>query len=392
VIIFSKNPKIAGFTIVELGVVIVVIGILATISVVGYGNWQQSVSSVQIKNDLSGAAAAMENSRTFGDVYPGDIPSTFTASNGVILSYFSGSDSNFCINGTSASDASIQYYINQDMISSGPQVGNCYADFCIDYPGFVAVPGSTTYGTSDFCVMKYEAKNDGSGNPISVAAGNPWNSISRNDAITEAQTVCSGCHLVTEAEWMTMAQNVLNVNENWSGGVVGSGYIYSGHNDSFPTSIQPASNDDNPYYGTNNSAPSNQKRTLIFSNGQVIWDLAGNLTEWTSSSIAGNNMPGLPTDISMGWKQWSDPALLMAGLPYNSQPSSTGISELTWAASSGVGQLYSMYGYPGSTQRSYGRGGSWPDGSRAGVLSLWFGSFTYSGSATTGFRVAVTPV
>ena len=36
------------------------------------------------------------------------------------------------------------------------------------------------------------------------------------------------------AEWMTLAANVLSVPSNWSGGSVGSGYIYSGHNDNDP--------------------------------------------------------------------------------------------------------------------------------------------------------------
>lgn len=66
--------------------------------------------------------------------------------------------------------------------------------------------------------MQYEAKNDGSGNAISTADTTPWVSISQRTAQDTARAACTGCHLITEPEWMTIADNVLWVNENWSGG------------------------------------------------------------------------------------------------------------------------------------------------------------------------------
>lgn len=61
----KRQPSIAGFTIVELVVVIVVMGILATITVASYGNWRERTVTNQIKSDLNGVATAMENVRNF---------------------------------------------------------------------------------------------------------------------------------------------------------------------------------------------------------------------------------------------------------------------------------------------------------------------------------------
>src|SRR5690606_20849959 len=92
----------------------------------------------------------------------------------------------------------------------------------LDCPtGFIPVPGSSLFNQDHFCVMKYEAKkvgNDtGTGTynsawvPESRASGTPWVSISRTQALTEAATACSGCHLITENQWLTIAHNVMSV-------------------------------------------------------------------------------------------------------------------------------------------------------------------------------------
>ena len=189
---------------------------------------------------------------------------------------------------------------------------------------------------------------------------------------------------------MTIAQNVLSVASNWSGGTVGSGYVYSGHNDNSPANaLAPSADDTDGYSGTGNSSGSgpNQKRTLTLTNGQVIWDLAGNVYEWTNATIAGNAQPGLSGEVAYAWKQWNNGSLLMNGLPYNSQPASTGIAGITgWSSTQGIGQLYSNYGETGA--HAFLRGGNWSNGSGAGVLYLNVnGSAGYAG-AGIGFRVS----
>ena len=108
--IFSRKQK--GFTIVELLVVIVAIGILAAITIVSYGNWRYRTAQNEVKSDLNGATSAMESARNFGTGYPGAIPTSFTASTNVTLTYVSGDLTKYCLMGTSTADATVIYYVN----------------------------------------------------------------------------------------------------------------------------------------------------------------------------------------------------------------------------------------------------------------------------------------
>jgi len=249
--------------------------------------------------------------------------------------------------------------------------------------------------------MKYEAKQVGtSTTPISTAAGLPWVNISQTTAIANAPntknpdgTTCTSCHLITEAEWMTIAQNVLSVNSNWDNGsgthVVGTGYIYSGHNDNVPANALEADpNDANGYAGTGNVSPSNQKRTLTLTNGEVIWDMAGNVYDWTTGTIGANLQPGLSGEVAYAWKEWNNGSLLQNGLPTNSMPASTGIAGAGgWSSAKGIGQLYSNYGE--TTAHAFLRGGAWGNSSNAGVLSLaLYNSASTATNPLVGFRVS----
>lgn len=58
-----------GFTIVELLVVIVVISILVTITIVGYGAWQKRVALTSVKSDLTQGYSAMKTKSNFSNQY-----------------------------------------------------------------------------------------------------------------------------------------------------------------------------------------------------------------------------------------------------------------------------------------------------------------------------------
>jgi len=255
--------------------------------------------------------------------------------------------------------------------------------------GFIVVPGSSTYGTSDFCVMKYEAKQVSATVPISRASGLPWVSIDYPNTISYSANVegCTGCHMITEAKWLTIAQNVLQVATNWSGGAVGSGYIYSGHNDGSPgNSLEADANDLNGYYGTGNTT-NNQKRTLTLSNNEVIWDFAGNVYEWVDATIDGGQQPGLSGESAYAWKQWTNASLLQNGFPNSSMPAYTGISGASgWSSTQGIGQVYSNYGE--TLLRYYRRGGNYGAGTGAGVLAVSLSAGSTNTSVIHGFRVA----
>lgn len=79
--------------------------------------------------------------------------------------------------------------------------------------GFIPVPGNSAYGTDGgFCIAE-----DVSTETAAIAT-----------ARTNAATVCDGCHVITNNEWMTVAINAFSVPDNWSGGAVGDGVMILG--------------------------------------------------------------------------------------------------------------------------------------------------------------------
>ena len=188
--------------------------------------------------------------------------------------------------------------------------------------------------------MKYEAKKDGSKNPVSEAAGTPWVSVDWYEARAACQR--AGAHLVTNAQWMTVARNIesTTINDMDADAAL---QLATGHSDNSPANslastagadpvvsgcnlnanMEDASNAysggscevkgsgaggstdaDKGYYGTGQSwsdtgysagaANKSQLRTHILSNGNVIWDFAGNVWEWTSDWWADRH-PDNPT-------------------------------------------------------------------------------------------------
>ncbi|MCX6728904.1 MAG: prepilin-type N-terminal cleavage/methylation domain-containing protein [Candidatus Saccharibacteria bacterium] len=390
----QKRLVSGGFTIVELLVVIVVIGILAAITIVSYTGVNNKAIAVSLKSDLANGAKRM----TMYFIDHGNYPATLDGSNcptgpadtkyclspssGTTFIYILDNTANPMTYSLSATKNNTSYIILSNsapaQISSNPSL-SCPT-------GFIRVPGSVTYGTADFCVMKYEAKNVG-GVATSQAALTPWVNISQTTAITTAAAACTDCHLITEAEWLTIAQNVLNNPVNWSTGTVGSGFIYSGHNDGTPFSALDAdSNDSNGYYGTGNVANSNQKRTLTLSDGEVIWDLSGNIMEWTSGTTQSPIVqPGI-TGNGLNWREWT--AVTNAGtiLP-NPSPASTGIAGAgSWTSANGTGQAYSNTEQV--TLRGFQRSGSWSGAGYDGVLELQLAGVPSGSSGDLGFRVS----
>lgn len=259
--------------------------------------------------------------------------------------------------------------------------------------GFIPVPGDARFGTTGFCVMKYEAKNDGSGKAVSVAAGLPWVNITQSSAISTSAAACAGCHLISDAEWMTIAANLVAVPSNWTTGTVGSGMLFIGHTDADPNSALAASTDDtNGYYGTNNSLASGmqERRTMTLNNGQVIWDLSGNVHEWVNSTLAGNMQAGIPGEASYSWKEFNNSGISWNGLTYPSRPVAVSTTTGQWSSNNGLGMLFSNY--TASTQVGYLRGGDWGDAGSAGIFELGtFASPTTGTAGYIGFRVAYSP-
>jgi Tfp pilus assembly protein PilE len=108
-----KRQK-SGFTIVELAVIIAVIGILASITVVGFGAWQKRTAGNVIKSDLVNVAAAMDSARNFSNTYPTSFPTSFKPSANVVLEMVATATGKYCINGYSTVDTSVRKSIYSD--------------------------------------------------------------------------------------------------------------------------------------------------------------------------------------------------------------------------------------------------------------------------------------
>jgi prepilin-type N-terminal cleavage/methylation domain-containing protein len=78
-----------GFTIVELLIVVVVIGILAAIALVSYNGVNRQAVAATLKSDLKNASTQLDLARVKNGNYPQDDGSTLSRSEGITLEYSS---------------------------------------------------------------------------------------------------------------------------------------------------------------------------------------------------------------------------------------------------------------------------------------------------------------
>ncbi|MFK7825909.1 MAG: hypothetical protein AB8G05_17280 [Oligoflexales bacterium] len=269
---------------------------------------------------------------------------------------------------------------------------------------WLLVPGNSNFRTSDFCVMKYEAKcskkngtecNDSQNDevPVSIPSNTPWTPITQQDAEAKCALMGEGFHLITNNEWMTIGTNVLKVSSNWNStpSSVGIGQLIRGHSDGDPAKACEASSDDTLNIVKNDCMPKAssdldfvEQRTLQLSNGEFIWDLSGNVWEWTSLFIGENK----PTLIGDNWEFTEVVGSL--SLPLSELIPQIAISN-EWNSKESIGKY--VPGFPGSDLSIGGallRGGGWGDNSFAGIFSARLDNSQTSISDGLGFRCAYT--
>lgn len=302
-------------------------------------------------------------------------------------------------------------------VENNIEIGGAYNRTCPT--GYVWVPGSAKFGTlPGFCVMKYEASNVG-GVATSDAINVPWVSIAQPTARTSCQAVGLGYHLVSEPEWMTLAENIattpINDMDDDS-----SLQLATGHSDASPgatlattagsdpvvsgcnlsQTMENSANaysagsceirgdgsyagDDNDkgYYGTEEAwsatgyssglANKAQLRTHVLSNGSVVWDLASNITEWTDAYVNGtaDQMAGVTGE----WTSVTDFNNLNYARPQN--PS--------WTSANGIGKFKNS-----TVQAGFERGGARANGAVNGIYALYLDDDPGAAMWYIGFRCA----
>lgn len=188
--------------------------------------------------------------------------------------------------------------------------------------GYIKVAPFAPYADKQFCIMKYEAKLEYDGaiiadgnfdttdgladsfeaaysnvseraryKAVSVPQGRPWVHIKRgqtpnnpNDhgAVEACRQLGPDYDLMTNDQWQAVVRNVENVPANWLKDSNGDTVLNHGHSDADPAQTCDASHEfvEKDCLGNVQEDDPTEKRTNVLSNGEVIWDLGGNVNEW----------------------------------------------------------------------------------------------------------------
>lgn len=323
--------------------------------------------------------------------------------------------------------------------------------------GFILVPGDKFYDTKDFCVMKYEAKCDINGDGIGDSIATPssktktWNNlkspcklivsstegwpitnISLDNQVAgpdkskeinienSARKYCGskGWHVFNNNEYMSITKNITEVELNWCdksdpnkcGLEKGAGIISSGHSNEEPNNALEASIDDSIACYLTGKDPEDdcqsrgsQKRTFTLTNGEVIWDIAGNVWEMIDIVAKVQNQPSAKNAsgerIGWGWSEF-DPTNNENDwylFDYGSfKPTDFIPPGVKWNSSHGIGKMShnSRPNVTGSVILI--KGGSWEKVSNAGIFTTAFLMGPYDNSReindVTGFRCVSQPL
>lgn len=250
---------------------------------------------------------------------------------------------------------------------------------------YIKIAENTTLGTTEFCVMQFEAKNN-AGIATSSASGSPWVNITATAAKTECNDLGVGYDLISNREWIAISYLIENQAQNWSVSV-GSGVLVRGNSDGI-NGILSVSDTNDPYDQTGDSTVSNweQRRTFYTSASNLLWDFAGNAWEWVDWTIGGSFDVGFNACTPEAWWELYDIPSVCSPIPNSldyAPNNPTAISTATYNASYNLGRIYV------TSNASWGvaiRGGYNGDGPNAGIYSLALDFATTDSAFNIGFR------
>lgn len=224
----------------------------------------------------------------------------------------------------------------------------------VSWANFITVPDVTLPNgllVPSFRVGKYVCSRDENDLVQVTEDGLPWTNIRYFDAIEACKA--SGYNSLTETQWIAIAWDASQVDENWTGGKVGKGSMFQGLHKNTVNCAQP---------GSYVSPDPDERRWLRLSNGEIIYDIGGNVWQWVFDDVQGDERGVIAKPFA------KDSVSLMA--PYPSMKKGMG-----WRPDAGDD-------WSGSAPI---RGGNWDSGVNAGPFYLNNVGPTYTYSYI-GFR------
>ena len=210
-ILFRSRKTLSheGFTIVELVIVIVLLGILAGLSYAGINLWRERVAGTEVKSDLLNVVSAMKNAKNWGNGYPiytdgtvydgtNSTKTIYTQNPNVLLTYYHGDASNFCVDAQSKVRSSVYYFIDSSA-GATPIKGTCAGG-----AGAVAVPVDSSQ-----TLFAFDTTLSGCAGTVQLPIASPssasGSTIAWGDGSTQALSSTYPSHTYSQAGKYTVA-------------------------------------------------------------------------------------------------------------------------------------------------------------------------------------------
>lgn len=209
----QKNRQ-SGFTVVELLVVVIVIGILAAITIVSYSGIRQRANLATLQSDLKNASTQLEVYKTTNnDSYPIDqATANLKASPSTSITYNRYSATSYCVE---AINSSATYHISStdktitagvcidpDWITIGTQT---WARYNLNVGTRIT---GTTEQANNATIEKY-CYNDLESNCTTYGGLYQWDEAMQYVTTPGDQDICSaGSHIPTDAEWWILIEHL----------------------------------------------------------------------------------------------------------------------------------------------------------------------------------------
>lgn len=118
----------AGFTIIELLIVVTIIVALAAISIFSFGIWRERTATAEVKNELINASSSLKNELNFNGGYPAlnaNFQTLYEPPAAVTMTYtLRGGGASYCLRAASTAVATVVYYIDS-AVSPTPTTTAC---------------------------------------------------------------------------------------------------------------------------------------------------------------------------------------------------------------------------------------------------------------------------